>query len=78
MWRNVRVARFLCLLLAAQILASLSAEAQQIKLGVTLQLPITSHIGGNVVQFKEEVQRRTKGVVVVEVHDNSRLYRTTR
>jgi C4-dicarboxylate-binding protein DctP len=74
-WGDVRAALFFCLSLAPQMLVSFSAEAEQIKLGVTLQLPITSHIGANLVQFKEEVQRRTKGVVVVEVHDNSRLYR---
>ena len=75
MWGDVRAALFFWLLLAPQLLMSFSAEAEQIKLGVTLQLPITSHIGVNIVQFKEEVQRRTKGVVVVEVHDNSRLYK---
>jgi C4-dicarboxylate-binding protein DctP len=74
-WGDVRAALFFCLLLAPQLLMSFSAEAEQIKLGVTLQLPIPSHIGVNIVQFKEEVQRRTKGVVVVEVHDNSRLYK---
>src|SRR5262245_35692834 len=69
MWGDVRRARFFCLLLAPQMLASVSAEAEQIKLGVTLQLPITSHIGVNLVQFKDEVHKRTKGAVAVEVHD---------
>ena len=47
MWGDVRAALFFCLLLAPQMLAPFRAEAEQIKLGVTLQLPITSHIGSN-------------------------------
>jgi len=51
------------------------AQAEQLKFRAALQLPITSHIGVNLAQFKEEVERRTDGTITVEIFDNSRLYK---
>jgi C4-dicarboxylate-binding protein DctP len=59
-----------CLLLAPPV-----ALAEQIKLRVTLQLPKTSHIAENLMQFKDDVERRTNGAVAIEVYDNSQLYK---
>jgi C4-dicarboxylate-binding protein DctP len=59
------------LLLAGPI----QATAHEVKLRITLQLPITSHLGVNLVQFKTEVEQRSGGAIAVEIHDNSRLYR---
>src|SRR5262245_57539208 len=66
----------LCLLLVAfLLLAPLTAQAQQTKLRITLQLPITNHLGVNLMQFKEEVERRTNTSIAVEIFDSSRLYK---
>src|SRR5262245_27089604 len=65
----------LCILAVCLALAPLVAQADQIKLRVTLQLPKASHIGRNLLQFKEEVERRTEGAVAIEVYDNSKLYK---
>jgi C4-dicarboxylate-binding protein DctP len=65
----------LCIYSACLALVTSVAQANPIKLGVTLQLPKTSHIGVNLLQFKEEVERRTEGAVAIEVYDNSRLYK---
>ena len=64
-----------CLLVASVLLAPPAAEAQQVTLRVTLQLPITNHLGVNLMQFKEEVERRTNKSISVEIFDNSRLYK---
>lgn len=50
-------------------------EPSRIKLRITLQLPITSHLGSNLLLFKTEVERRSEGPIAVEIYDNSRLYR---
>jgi C4-dicarboxylate-binding protein DctP len=62
---------FLGLLLVGPI----DSRAEQVKLRITLQLPITSHLGANLVQFKTDVERRSEGTIAVEIYDNSRLYR---
>jgi TRAP-type C4-dicarboxylate transport system substrate-binding protein len=65
---------FLVLLLVGPIYS----QAEPVKLRITLQLPIASHLGANLVQFKEEVERRSKGAIAVEIYDDSRLYRDDR
>jgi C4-dicarboxylate-binding protein DctP len=57
------------------LLQGANAGAQPTKLRVTLQLPVTGHLGQNLVLFKEQVERRSEGAVSVEIFDNSRLYR---
>lgn len=69
-----RVRRFV-LSLSFLLSMSFACEAQQTKLRVTLQLPITNHLGVNLVQFKEEVERRTNKAVSIEIFDNSQLYK---
>ena len=51
------------------------AQSEQTKLRITLQLPITSHLGANLLLFKTEVERRSEGAIAVEIYDNSQLYR---
>jgi C4-dicarboxylate-binding protein DctP len=53
----------------------LAARAEPIKLRITLQLPLTNHLGKNLVEFKEEVEKQTGGAIQIEIFDNSRLYR---
>jgi C4-dicarboxylate-binding protein DctP len=50
------------------------AAAQPIRLRVTLQVPITNHIGVNLVQFKDEVERRTGKAISIEIFDKGQLY----
>jgi C4-dicarboxylate-binding protein DctP len=61
--------------LACLVLASSGAGAEPTKLRVTLQLPITNHLGVNLMQFKAEVEKRSAGTISIEIFDNSRLYR---
>jgi C4-dicarboxylate-binding protein DctP len=71
----MQYASFIFVLMACLVLAPLTARADQIRLRVTLQLPKASHIGANLLQFKEEVERRAEGAVAFEVHDDSKLYK---
>jgi C4-dicarboxylate-binding protein DctP len=63
------------LLLAGLALAPFAASAEQVKLRITLQLPITNHLGVNLTQFKTEVEKRSGGQISIEIFDKSRLYR---
>lgn len=67
--------RRLLIFLGILLLGPIHSRAEPIKLRVTLQLPITSHLGSNLSQFKTEVERRSEGAIAVEIYDNSRLYR---
>lgn len=50
------------------------ADAQPVKLRLTLQVPITNHLGTNLVQFKDEVEKRTNGAIAIEIFDKGQLY----
>jgi C4-dicarboxylate-binding protein DctP len=62
-------------LLACLALVPSAAGAEPIKLRVTLQLPLTNHLGVNLTQFKTEVEKHSGDTISVEIFDNSRLYR---
>lgn len=62
-------------LLACLALAPTQGRAEPVKLRVTLQLPITSHLGVNLMRFKQRVEEKSAGEITVEIFDNSRLYR---
>jgi C4-dicarboxylate-binding protein DctP len=67
--------RGLLFFLSFLLLWPIHSRAEQTKLRVTLQLPISSHLGANLLQFKAEVERNSEGAIAVEIYDNSRLYR---
>jgi C4-dicarboxylate-binding protein DctP len=50
------------------------AVAQPTKLRLTLQVPITNHLGVNVAQFKDEVEKRTGNAIAIEIFDKGQLY----
>src|SRR5262245_147889 len=68
-------ARLFGLLLASVLSAPVVAEAQQVKLRVTSQLPPSHHVGVNLEQFKAEVEGRTQRSLVIDVVHGGRLYK---
>ncbi len=68
--------RFLSALsgLALVALLALPAEAKT-TLRITLQLPIKSHLGQNLLAFEEEVEKATKGEIDVEIYPSAQLYK---
>lgn len=67
------------LLIAGCALAALAATAlpagAETTLRITLQLPLKSHLGQNLLLFKEEVERESKGDLKVEIYDSAQLYK---
>jgi len=56
-------------------LAAGSAEAADTTLRISLQLPLTSHLGQNLQLFKEEVEKNSSGDIAVEIYDSAQLYK---
>ena len=59
---------------AAAALTATSALAQE-KMRISLQLPLTSHLGENLQLFEKEVESRTNGAIDVEIYDSAQLYK---
>jgi C4-dicarboxylate-binding protein DctP len=60
---------------ASLLVLPLPAAAQQSKLRVTLQLPITDALlGKSLARFKADVENRSNGAVSIEIFDKGRLY----
>ncbi|MEZ5657970.1 MAG: TRAP transporter substrate-binding protein DctP [Burkholderiaceae bacterium] len=52
-----------------------SAMAADTTLRISLQLPLKSHLGQNLVMFKDEVEAQSKGAIKVEIYDSAQLYK---
>lgn len=52
-----------------------SALAADTTLRISLQLPLTSHLGQNLLLFKEEVEKNSNGDIAVEIYDSAQLYK---
>jgi C4-dicarboxylate-binding protein DctP len=50
-------------------------DAQQLKLKANLQTPLFTTYGKSMVRFKEEVERRSKSAITIEIFDKAQLYR---
>ena len=51
------------------------ALAADVTMRISLQLPLTSHLGQNLQLFEKEVETRTDGAVDVEIYDSAQLYK---
>jgi len=62
---------------AAALLAmsSLAATAAETTMRITLQLPMKSHLGQNLLLFKNEVEKNSGGAIKVEIYDSAQLYK---
>jgi C4-dicarboxylate-binding protein DctP len=72
--RVMTTTRWLCLFCALFASMPRLAVAQPIKLRLTLQVPITNHLGANLLHFKDEVERRAKNAISIEIFDDGQLY----
>jgi C4-dicarboxylate-binding protein DctP len=52
-----------------------AAQAADTTLRISLQLPLTSHLGQNLSLFKEEVEKTSGGAIAVEIYDSAQLYK---
>lgn len=53
----------------------ISVQAADVTLRISLQLPLKSHLGQNLVMFKEEVEEKSNGEIAVEIYDSAQLYK---
>ncbi|MBN2906040.1 MAG: TRAP transporter substrate-binding protein DctP [Rhodobacteraceae bacterium] len=60
---------------ATLALSALSAQAADTTLRISLQLPLKSHLGQNLVLFKDEVEAASNGDIAVEIYDSAQLYK---
>lgn len=51
------------------------AQAADTTLRISLQLPLKSHLGQNLVLFKDEVEKTSNGAIAVEIYDSAQLYK---
>jgi C4-dicarboxylate-binding protein DctP len=63
---------FAALMVAVALSTAASAKST---LRITLQLPLKSHLGQNLLLFKEEVETASKGEIAVEIYDSAQLYK---
>lgn len=61
---------------AAMFAAStLALSAAETTMRISLQLPLKSHLGQNLLMFKEEVETKSNGDIAVEIYDSAQLYK---
>lgn len=54
---------------------SVGASAAETTLRISLQLPLKSHLGQNLILFKEEVEKNSNGEIEVQIFDSAQLYK---
>ncbi len=61
--------------LAAMVMMSASAHAADTTLRISLQLPLKSHLGQNLLLFKQEVEKNSNDAIEVQIYDSAQLYK---
>ena len=51
------------------------AQAAETTLRISLQLPLKSHLGQNLLLFKQEVETASNGEIEVQIYDSAQLYK---
>ncbi len=59
----------------AACLVAAPALAADLTMRISLQLPLASHLGQNLVLFEELVEARSGGAIDVEIYDSAQLYK---
>lgn len=62
-------------LAAAIVLCGFGAQAAETTLRISLQLPLKSHLGQNLLLFKKEVEKSAGGAIDVQIYDSAQLYK---
>ena len=59
----------------ASLLITANTFAADVTMRISLQLPMKSHLGQNLLLFKKEVESRSNGGIKVEIYDSAQLYK---
>ncbi|QPO10578.1 TRAP transporter substrate-binding protein DctP [Thalassospira sp. A40-3] len=52
-----------------------TVQAADLTLRISLQLPMKSHLGQNLLMFKNEVEEKSNGDIEVQIYDSAQLYK---
>lgn len=52
-----------------------AVQAADLTLRISLQLPMKSHLGQNLLMFKNEVEEKSNGEIEVQIYDSAQLYK---
>ena len=63
------------IVVAASIALLSSATLAQTKLRISLQLPIKHHLGQNLLDFAQEVEKESNGSLKIEIYPSAQLYK---
>ncbi len=61
--------------MAAALGFNATAAMAETKLRISLQLPLKSHLGQNLIEFKTEVEKAAGSDLIVEIYDSAQLYK---
>ena len=60
---------------AISLFLALPAFSADVTMRISLQLPLKSHLGQNLLVFKDQVESKSGGAIVVEIYDSAQLYK---
>jgi len=65
------------LILATAVVTALAIPAfsAEVTMRISLQLPLKSHLGQNLLLFKEQVEAKSNGDIEVQIYDSAQLYK---
>jgi len=49
--------------------------AADVTMRISIQLPMKSHLGQNLLLFKNDVEAKSKGEIEVQIYDSAQLYK---
>ncbi len=71
----MRFMRFAFLIAIGLSLTLTEAFADKTVLRISLQLPLKSHLGQNLMLFKDQVEKNSNGEIDVQIYDSAQLYK---
>ena len=60
---------------AVSLCIAIPAWSADVTMRISLQLPLKSHLGQNLLLFKEEVESKSGGSIAIEIYDSAQLYK---
>src|SRR5210317_1172205 len=54
---------------------SANSFAADVTMRISIQLPMKSHLGQNLLLFKNDVEKKSNGEITVEIYDSAQLYK---
>ncbi|MCP4433767.1 MAG: C4-dicarboxylate ABC transporter substrate-binding protein [Gammaproteobacteria bacterium] len=56
-------------------LSTVTAQAADVTLRISLQVPLKNHLGQNLLSFKNKVEKASNGEIEVKIYDSAQLYK---